>query len=205
MKKKVYVLLLVLSILINNNCSRKVDIPTRSFYGIYKPTVKVESIGKFSAGLYFKGIENTKFDIDTLPSELPLVNVLFENSTDSVVVLEFPFNWDERFINKEKTVCLWFDNSVSEELWSELFYPSKSDTLNGFIYHPRFVFLNPKESLSFDAFVFNPIFYKGYNEITQVSLYFKYTTLKKIKKMRTRNVQDLKLYKMKPITVLLHR
>jgi hypothetical protein len=194
------VLFSILSVTVFLSCSvsSQVNKPKRSFYGDYNPTADNET-EKFSAEISYKGEQETNLEIDTIPSKLPLVEMTFKNTTDCVVVIGFPFNWHEEFI--KKPVYFRFDQLVSKNHWAELFYPSKSDSLEGFVRSSQYVFLKPKESLSFEAFVFKSNLNDESNKAAEFSLWFKYSTMQRAKKMTTTEIQEFKTYRTKPISL----
>jgi len=193
-------LLSILSVTLFLSCSvsSQVNKPKRSFYGDYQEITGNES-KNFSAEINYKGVKQTNFEIDSLPSKLPLVELTFKNTTDSLVVIGFPFNWHEEFI--KNPVYFKFDQLVSKNHWAELFYPTKTDSLKGFVRSPQYVFLNPKESLSFEVFILKPNLYAESNGTDKFSLWFKYTTLQRVKKMTAVEIQDFKDYRTKPISL----
>jgi hypothetical protein len=214
-----------LFIMILGSCSvsSQVNKPKRSFIGGYNP-LNEKGKGMFTVSLDYKGYRETHWNNsnssvyfrdtvaqhgDTmvfppqqrfLPNQLPWVEITFKNPTDSSIVIEFPFNWHERFI--KNPIYFEFDHNISENERAELFYPDRKDTANNFIRSPQYVYLSPNESLSFGVFIYNPILESKSEKELTFSLWFRYIALRKARKITSDKNNEFIQYKTKPITVL---
>lgn len=181
--------------------SSQVNKSKRSFIGDYKRLKEKKDNGTFTTSLDYQGYKATTLESENGPSKLPWIEIIFKNPTDSSIAIEFPFNWHEKFI--KEPVYFRFDYKVSENQRAELFYPDKKDTANNFIRSPQYVYLNPNESLSFGAFIYNPILESKSKKELTFSLWFRYITLRKAKKITSDKAKEFKKYRTKPITVLI--
>ena len=129
-------LVVVLTIILFNSCSvsSQVNEPKKSFFGDYK-TLEINKDKLFTATLNYKGYKKTKLDKEGTPSELPWVEIVFSNTSDSLIVLEFPFNWHPEFI--KDPIYFRFKQEVSDNYKAELFYPNSADTAANFIRSPQ--------------------------------------------------------------------
>lgn len=190
------------SLILLGSClvSSQVNKPKRSFIGNYKPLTEKNN-GTFTTSLSYKGYKATTLKGENVPNELPWIEITFKNPTDSSIVIEFPFNWHKEFIRD--TIYFKFNHKVTETYYVELFYPNKKDTANNFIRSPQYVYLNPQESLSIGAFIYNPILENKSKEELTFSLWFRYLPLLKVKKITSEKANEFIQYKTEPITILI--
>ena len=111
----------------------------------YSQSIKKSFYGEYSSSDNFRKefVSVLEWDNDSKN----LMSFSFENSLDSVVVVEFPFNWHPQFIGD--TLFLGFRIVEDNKVRIESFYPDRIDTVNNFFSSPMFVLIPSKSKLKF--------------------------------------------------------
>jgi len=151
-----YFLITTMAIIVFSSCrsSQKLIDENRSFLGSYLPAAENDSKDEFNATLTFLDcvfFSERKYGIQENRC-FPKVKVEISNLSDSLVVVEFPINWNVKFI--QELIFFEFRNLESNGLRIESFYPDKVDTINNFFSAQMLVTIPPKETLSFDFHIY---------------------------------------------------
>lgn len=204
----------------SDNSTQHIE-PHFTSLGEYSNLPLQENKHAFSAHLIYQGVDDQpkKYkdkvmhlnnDSLIIKDTVPKLVFTFENATDSLVIIEFPSNWNSEFVTMP-AYFLFRNVYPNEKLRVETFYPDEIDKNNDLIRNPVYVKLLAHQQLQFSGYVTSSELYKqspnGFElfdkEITGVwrfQLEFYYSVVSSNKRIDARRLKR-QLFKTSPVSI----